>query len=224
MESAEAATPVQSKPGDAPGRLEPVYERIFERALPYLQTRHNEEHTRISWEFGARLLRHEGGDPHVVIPAILLHDIGWSQVPEELQLTAFGPNVKDPELRAVHEREGARMAAEVLSEERYPQEAVREIAEIVAGHDTRLEPLSRNDAIVKDADKLFRLSKVGFPIDCRRFGLDPDAHLAWLEARIERWFLTETAKRLARAEVEARREELRETSPHGRKGTGREHR
>ena len=91
------------------------FDAVLEAALPHLQTRNNEVHTRISRDFAERLLAEEGGNPEVAIPAIVLHDIGWSRVPEDRQLTACGPNVQDPELTKVHEREGARMAGEVLS-------------------------------------------------------------------------------------------------------------
>ncbi len=186
----------------------PVHARILELALPHLQTRHNEVHTLASLGFALRLLEREPGDPDVVIPAIVLHDIGWSRVPEDLQLTAFGPRVQNPELQKVHEREGARMAERILAEVGYPGEAAREIAHIVAGHDTRPGSRSPSESIVKDADKLFRFSREGFRIDCGRFGLEPAAHLAWLEARIKGWFLTATGRALARQEAAARRAEL----------------
>ena len=143
-----------------------------------------------------------------MIPAIILHDIGWSLVPEDRQLTACGPNVQDPELTKVHEQEGARMAGEILAGLGWPQARVDEIVDIVSGHDTRLGSRSLNESIVKDADKLFRLSLRGFPIDCERFELDPAAHLEWLEERVEGWFFTATARRLAREEIAARQADL----------------
>lgn len=181
---------------------------VFERARPHLQTRSNEVHTRIAYEFARRLLAEEEGDPRVVLPAILVHDVGWSRVPEERQLDAFGPNVKDPELTRVHEREGALMAAEILRSAGLPPSTVAEVSEIVAGHDTRLEALSASDALVKDADKLFRLSKEGFSIDCGRFEVDALQYLGWLGEQVDRWFFTETGRRLAWQEIAQRRREL----------------
>jgi HD superfamily phosphodiesterase len=174
-----------------------------------LQTRHNEVHTRISWDFAGRLLRAEGGDPAVVLPAILLHDIGWSRVPEDEQLLAFGPNVKDPELTKVHERAGAAMAGEILQELEWPEAASARIVHIIAGHDTRVGSGSLEESVVRDADKLFRVSAAGFPIDCERFGLRPAAHAAFLRSKIEEWFFTATGAHLAREELEARERELR---------------
>jgi HD superfamily phosphodiesterase len=183
--------------------------RIFGLALPYLQTRHNEAHTKISCAFALRLLAEEEADPQIVIPAVLLHDVGWSSVPEDRQLSAFGPKVEDPELTKVHEREGAALARAILVEVGCPPDRIHEITEIIVGHDTRPAALGREDALVKDADKLFRISQEGFAIDCRRFGLDPAKHLAAIERRIDEWFFTGTGKRLAREEAAARWRELR---------------
>lgn len=182
------------------------FDAVLSAALPYLQTRQNELHTRISRAFAERLLAAEGGRPEIVIPAILLHDIGWSRVPEDRQLLAFGPKVKDPELTKVHEREGAVLAREILAGLGWPEARVDEIVEIVAGHDTRLDSRSLDESLVKDADKLFRFSARGFPIDCARFELEPARHLAWLEDRVGEWFFTATARRLARDEIAARRQ------------------
>jgi HD superfamily phosphodiesterase len=186
-----------------------AFTTVFARALPYLQTRHNELHTRISLDFAKRLLAAEGGDPRIVIPAILLHDIGWSKVPEAQQLLAFGPNVKDPDLTRVHEREGARMAEEILVSLGYEGERVGEIVSIIAGHDTRPESSSLHESIVRDADKLFRLSERGFAIDCERFEQDPAAYLGWVEEQIAHWFFTTSGAELARQETAARYRELR---------------
>ena len=101
----------------------------------------------------------EGGMEDVVIPAILLHDVGWKKVPEDLQLKAFGPNASLPEWNRVHEVEGARIAGEILGKVGYDPEKAEEIVHIIDGHDSRKEPSSLNDKIVKDADKLWRYSK-----------------------------------------------------------------
>jgi len=145
--------------------------KIFDLARPFLDTRANEEHTRIAFEFAIRLLREESGDPAVVLPAIILHDVGWKCVPAELHLTAFGPYLKDPELNRVHEREGARIAGDILEAVSYPQHLVGEITAIVLEHDSRQEPLSLNDALVKDSDKLWRYSGHGVVINAGRFGM-----------------------------------------------------
>jgi len=53
-------------------------ERLFETAAPYLQVRGDWAHTRISHGYALTLLQHEGGNRHIVEPAVILHDVGWS--------------------------------------------------------------------------------------------------------------------------------------------------
>jgi HD superfamily phosphodiesterase len=177
--------------------------RIFDLARPYLTTRCNEEHTRIAYEFAVLLLREQGGNPDVVLPAIILHDVGWNSVPEELQLNAFGPYQKDTELNRVHEREGARIAREILETVNYPFNRVEEIVAIVLGHDSRHEALSLNDAIVKDSDKLWRYSGHGVMVNAKRFGMTVPHYLDHLRSKSDEWFLTRTAESLARQELES---------------------
>lgn len=56
---------------------------IWERAVPYLKVRDNDGHTIYAYGLGRALLDlAPDADPEVVLPAILLHDTGWSQVPE----------------------------------------------------------------------------------------------------------------------------------------------
>ena len=74
-----------------------IYKRIWELAQPYLDTRKNDTHTAIATAFAFRLLEMEGGDEDIVIPAILLHDVGWKKVPEDVQLKAFGPHADQPQ-------------------------------------------------------------------------------------------------------------------------------
>lgn len=192
---------------------DPIHARIFELALPYLRTRENDVHTEICAGFAQRLLAAEGGDADVVMAGILLHDVGYSSLTADQLPLAFGPTIRSPELQRLHEVEGARLAREILAEVGFPPEKARRVAEIVDGHDTRKIALSREDALVKDADKLFRVSKRGFPIDFRRFEREPKAYLAWLGEQVDPWFFTETAKGLAREELEERGRELSGAGP-----------
>lgn len=175
--------------------------RILQMAKPYLLTRKNDIHTDIAYRFAIRLLESEPGDPTVVIPAILCHDLGWSKVPEELQLSAFRPKDFNPELRRIHEVEGVKLARQILLEVKYDPQKTVEILEIIDGHDSRLDTFSDNDKIVKDADKLFRYDPVGVQIDAERFEVEIDQHAQWLRERIEEWFFTDTAKKLALEEL-----------------------
>lgn len=188
------------------------FQNIYELAKQFLDTRNNEIHTKISRDFAVRLMQAEGGDPMVIFPAIILHDVGWKMIPEDMHLRAFGPNAKDMETNRIHEVEGARIAREVLQKVNYEDALIDEIAEIIAGHDSREKPMSLNDAIVKDADKLWRFSKEAFSIDPERFGVAPALHILWLEKQIDGWLITETGRKIAREEQRKRARTLNDAT------------
>jgi HD superfamily phosphohydrolase YqeK len=189
--------------------MKPIYQKIFERAKPFLRTRKNLIHTRTALQYAFKLLNHEKGEEEIVIPASILHDVGWKMIPAHLHLTAFGPNPSNPKLARVHEVEGARIARIILEELHYPPEKTKEICRIIRGHDSRKRPISQSDRIVKDADKLTRYSREGMAISSDWFRIPRRIHLDFLEEQIGRWFFLATARNLARAEMDRRKKERR---------------
>ncbi len=189
------------------GTMKRIYQRIFERAKPFLRTRQNLTHTRIVLQYALRLLKEEKGNEEVVIPAVLLHDVGWNAIPEHLHLTAFGPNLSNPELAKAHEVEGMKIAKKILDTLHYPPEEAKEICQIIRGHDTRNRSISRNDRIVKDSDKLFRYSRKGLAIDMDRFRTSRNSRLNFLEKQVKEWFFLPASRQLAKKELAQRRKE-----------------
>ena len=183
------------------------YKRLWRLAQPYLDTRENQVHTRISVALALGLIEHEGGEPEVVIPAVILHDVGWKRIPEDLQLKAFGPDASAPELNRTHEVEGVKIARGLLREVLYDRSLACEILAIIDGHDSRNEALSKNDAIVKDADKLWRYTREGFAIDINRFGETVDLGIARLSDNLDSWFLTVSGHKMAADRLRRRRKE-----------------
>jgi len=181
------------------GRYAPVYER----ARPFLDARDNDVHVRVSFGFARRLLAaYPDADEEVVLPAIILHDIGWKLIPEEEYAGAFGPRITRPDVRRRHEIEGARIASMILAELEGYASVRTEIVAIIDGHDTRTAALSLNDELVKDADKLWRFSVSGTTIDSRRFGIPWSEHVAWLARRADEWMFTDVGVALAHETLE----------------------
>jgi HD superfamily phosphodiesterase len=193
-----------------------IYDRLLQLARPYLDTRNNDVHVQISSQFAYRLLEQIQADQDVVIPAIVLHDLGWKMIPEELHLTAYGPKIKNPELNRQHELESVRLAREILERVNYDLEKTSEILKIIEGHDSRKTALSINDEIVKDADKLCRYSGPGFHYDQVCFGIPIGEYAEWMTRQIERWFFTDAAKTMAYHEIGNRKAEV---AGNGSKGT-----
>ena len=175
------------------------YEDIFKKAARYLSTRKNDIHVQVAYEFACRLLAlYPDADEDIVLPAIILHDVGWNMVPEEKLLEAFGPNMKDKESHRLHEVEGARIAKEILESLNFDPVKIQEIVSIIEGHDSRKEAMSLNDKLVKDADKLWRFSAVGMDINEKLFQKGSEEHLDLLVPRIDEWFFMPESKDMAR--------------------------
>lgn len=185
-----------------------IFGRLWRSALPYLDTRQNETHTRLSVGLAFFLLDREGGDVPVVVPAVILHDVGWKHVPAEMQLRAFGPNATDPELNRIHEVEGVKIARVLLKQVGMDAKWIPEILTIIDGHDSRLEAISHNDRLVKDADKLWRYTHEGLGIDIERFGETYAGGLQRLRENLPRWFLTATGRQTARDLLHQREREM----------------
>lgn len=173
---------------------------VWERAAPHLDVRDNDSHTLYSYGLATALVTQvPQARPEIVLPAILLHDTGWSTVPEEEVLEAIAPQARRPELIRAHEIAGARIAREILTDLGHPAGDVEEIVAIIDGHDTRAEAISVNDACVKDADKLWRITPHGLATVRRWFGLDAEEVLRIVSARTHDHLHTDAGRAIARA-------------------------
>jgi hypothetical protein len=193
--------------GMIPLVMDVVEERIYQLAKPYLTTRHNDVHTEIALDLALRLLERVRGNRHIVVPAIILHDVGWSRLPDDALPKAFGPKA-DMALARIHEEEGVKIAQSILSEVGYHGQYIDEILQIIDGHDTRANALSIEDQIVRDADRLARYSKSLFWLQVEWFGTSPEKMCRALEFLVERWFSMSASKEIAKEELEQRRREL----------------
>jgi hypothetical protein len=182
------------------GYLAPRDVPIWIAAKPWLDVRSNDEHTLISYRIALALLQHHpNADASVVLPAALLHDVGWKMFPKEKLADAVGPNAKYPELQRAHEIEGARIAREILERLAIPAIDLERVIAIIDGHDTRKHPLSLDDGLMKDADKLWRFTAHGVATIGGWFGSPAKETLAMLERFVLPSILTDTGKATATA-------------------------
>jgi HD superfamily phosphohydrolase YqeK len=185
--------------------LNRIESRIFRLAKPYLQARDNEVHTLNVVEFAFRLLDVHDADRAVVIPAAILHDVGWFTVSEDIIKRACRPRPEMPLVR-IHEEESVRIASEILRKINYEVPRATEILEIIDGHDTRMDALSMNDRILKDSDKLTRYAD-NFWYWTRQLSLAPEDLARSLEQSIDMWFFLPQSAEMARTEIARRRAE-----------------
>src|SRR5690606_25703798 len=111
---------------------------IWQLAVEHLHVRSNDVHTAYSYGLAAALCDlHPEADRDVVLPAIILHDTGWSRVPAAEVLEAIRPGGGRPDLVVRHEKEGAAIATDILAGHGRDPAVVAEIVEIIDGHDSR---------------------------------------------------------------------------------------
>ncbi|WP_448809703.1 HD domain-containing protein [Agromyces bauzanensis] len=189
---------------EAPGYVELTGRdaAIWKLAAPHLHVRNNDAHTLYAYGLARALLaRLPEVREDVVLPAILLHDTGWSTVPDDQILEAIAPGAGRADLVRQHEKEGARIARDILSTIGHDTEATEQIVAIIDGHDSRRHAISPEDAIVKDADKLWRVSPHGIQTVCGWFGLASEEALRLCASRVEPALLTDPGRAMARALV-----------------------
>ena len=171
---------------------------LWRRARPYLDVRSNDEHTLITYWIARSMLNfHSHAREEIVLPAVIFHDVGWKRVPEDQLLLAIGPKAKRPDLVRVHEQEGAAIAAAEFKAMANCDLPLAEIVAIIDGHDTRTEAISLEDAILKDADKLWRHTPHGVATMRRWWGSSQDEILTILEDYVGPQLLTGPGRAMA---------------------------
>ncbi|TQO20587.1 metal dependent phosphohydrolase [Rhodoglobus vestalii] len=175
---------------------------IWNLASQFLTTRDNDAHTLYAYGIARALLSQTPtADENIVLPAILLHDTGWSTVDEKENLEAIAPDRDGSREHLVvkHEKEGARIARDVLERVGVPDSDIEQIVAIIDGHDTRRTAMNINDALVKDSDKVWRVTPHGRRVVMDWFGLDAEQALRLCAARAYDELFTDEAKSLSAA-------------------------
>lgn len=192
-----------------PLRLTREEKNILELVLPHLQVMSNELHTKEVAGFCLQLLQSVGGDRHIVIPAAILHDTGWGKIPESVS-HKIRVHDGEPGFIIIHEELSALIAELTLKEVGYKKGYIDEIVAMILGHDSRKEPLSLNDKILKDCDKLSRFSKEFSKIwpDWGDGSAAKNLH-GKLADGVKNWFFLSESKKIAQMELDQRIQEDR---------------
>jgi hypothetical protein len=189
--------------------MKEIFKKIWELALPYQDKRDDPGHAEVTLRYARELVAIEKGDEDIVIPAIILHDVGYSQLPKERRISMFSPETRNEDRMAIvfeHQIESIKLASKILRQVNYPAEMNDEILEIISQHDTRKGFISKNEGLVRDADKLWRTSKEGTEVSEVREKAREGDRFNRIEAGIKKpdYFYSETARQMALAEVKTR--------------------
>ncbi|MGI5952606.1 MAG: HD domain-containing protein [Brooklawnia sp.] len=181
-----ASGPIDTSPISAADPAPSDLNALWRAVTPALRTRSNDVHVPISMAYADRLcVAHPQANALVVRVAVLLHDTGWSRVDEDrIILEGFGPGGMTSAVRFEHEAAGCQIAREVLPGLGHGEEFIDAVCAIIDGHDTRPDPLSLEDALMKDADRLWRFDRAGAALASGWLGITPAAYLDRLAAEI----------------------------------------
>ncbi|WP_370288249.1 HD domain-containing protein [Nocardioides sp.] len=210
MPSPLPATPVPASAAvdTSPIQLTPArgidLDPIWKSVVPETRTRSNDIHLPISLAYAERLCdAHPEADDLLVRVAILLHDIGWARVDESRIISeGFSGDWRKAAIRFEHEVQGCAIAREVLPSLGYDDGFVDEVCAIIDGHDTRKEAHTLEDALVRDADRLWRFDHAGIALASGWFRMDPATYCDRLAAEIVPELLTEAGIAMATAALE----------------------
>lgn len=191
-------SPISTSPATGTD-LDPVWRSVVTET----RTRGNDIHLPISLAGAERLCAaHPEADSLLVRVSILLHDTGWGRVDEDRILSeGFSGDWRKAAIRYEHEKQGCIIAREVLPPLGYDQQFVDAVCAIIDGHDTRLEAYSLEDALVRDADRLWRFDHAGIALASGWFGMDPATYTDRLAAEIVPELITQAAIDIATAEL-----------------------
>jgi len=170
-------------------------------------------HARISLDYSLRLMALVGGNIDIVLPAVLLHDIGNTAIDaDDLEKRTINPGTPSAEkgfstrLKQQHLDSGRKLSKEILIKTGYSELLTKAISEIVGDHENTVgePPDDRRDInkiIVSDADKLFRYSQSGVYHMCRLHDITEEMMLCLNIEKIPAWLITDAAKQIAKEEL-----------------------
>lgn len=144
------------------------YQKIWELALTYLKSGCRKDfvlHTEGVVKATEMIIKLSGkGDESLLIPAAILHDVGWSKVSKILQLS----NDKKEKIKALklHIKYAPEIINEILCQEGYEEDKIKKIIEIVKAHKFK-NPKEINKRILIDADALSDAFKEQFKSDMK---------------------------------------------------------
>lgn len=170
------------------------FEKIWELAIPYLEMGIMKDfvvHTEGVVRAMEILIEGEGGDENILIPAAILHDVGFSKVSKGLQTNA--DLEKKREAQRQHLLFAADIIQEILEKVDYDQEDINHIKNIVAAHKFQ-DPEEFDKRMLIDTDNLSDTFPEQFLADTKSYKITP---AETYEYRTRNTYYSNTAKKVA---------------------------
>lgn len=111
--------------------MEDIYTKILDLARPYYEKGRVYDLDQIDWmtKQADRLADKLGLDKAILLPLVILHDVGYAFVNER------NPHIKSQEIKRIHLIEGVKIAREILTQINYDPELSEQIIYFVSVHD-----------------------------------------------------------------------------------------
>lgn len=182
------------------------YHEVWEKAVEQLRKGIKKDfvlHTEGVVKAMKLLLEKEMGDPDILIPAAMLHDVGWAKVPKKYQCSAN----KDSLLKAMklHIEYAPEIIRPILTTLGYKTVVINEITDIVVAHKF-CNPTKLSKQLLIDADQLSDAFSEQFYSDVKAYNTTAEKHYNF---RIkDNQFYTRTAVEIYTGLMHDRRSEI----------------
>jgi HD superfamily phosphodiesterase len=142
-----------------------IYQSLWDAARPYYEKGRPMDIAHIEWMMNdARYVcKQEGLDESLLLPLAILHDVGYSQVPDVASADYY-----EQDIRRLHMDEGAKIARVLLEKLNYPSDKTERIVHYISVHDNWAYDevdIYMDDPILgtfKDLDYIWIYTKIGF--------------------------------------------------------------
>lgn len=143
--------------------MKKIHKKILKKAIPFYENGRKGDVEHIKWlaEVITKYVDETEVDYDILIPVIILHDIGYSKIPKKLN--SFELNIKK-----LHAKYGAEIAEQILEELNYSKNQINEIKRLILKHDNWIfgdnfinEPVLK---IFNNFDFMWMASEKGFKI------------------------------------------------------------
>ncbi len=131
------------------------FQKIWDKAAPYLKKGVRKDfyvHTKMVVKAMVLILEREGGDENILIPAAILHDVGWAKVPIDIQKN-YKNEVDEKKGLELHIEYAPEIVAEILEAENYLKDKIERITNIIIAHKFK-NPKDKEKRLLIDADNL----------------------------------------------------------------------
>lgn len=183
------------------------YQKIWNLANDYLNKGINKDfvlHTEGVVKAMNLILKKEKGNPDILIPAAILHDVGWADVPKKYQQnTNKKKKLKGMELHIAY---APRIIRVILKSLDYQTSEINKIISIVIKHKF-CKPRRFDKQLLIDADQLSDAFKTQFYSDAKTYRITPEKLYTFRVK--DNYFYTKTAENIFKKEMRERLKEFK---------------